>query len=211
MRPVETKDITIHFDGKKCIHARKCVMGLPKIFVPGSKGGWIFPEHAETEVLARVIDSCPSGALSYKRHDNGQDEPQPEVNTARLWENGPIEVKGTLTLPNDTTATRALLCRCGQSKNKPFCDNSHIAAKFTATSEATTTSKAEDFTNQGGNVTIKPTKDGPLMVTGPMEVIAGSGRRIQTGEKQALCRCGASKTKPFCDGSHKAIGFEAEA
>ena len=96
-------------------------------------------------------------------------------------------------------------------QDKPFCDNSHIAAQFTATSAVATTSKAEDLTNQGGNVTITPTKDGPLTVTGPMEVIAGSGRRIQTGEKQALCRCGASKTKPFCDGSHKEIGFEAEA
>ena len=210
MKPVETDKITVTYDGKKCIHARRCVLGLPEVFVPNAKGGWIHPENADVEELARIIDSCPSGALAYARKDGGAEEPTPKVNTARLWANGPVEYRGTLKMPDDAQATRALMCRCGKSKNKPYCDNSHLDAGFEATSDVPTTDKTETPDERGGDLTIKPVKDGPLMVSGPLEIIAGSGRRIQTGEKHFMCRCGASKNKPFCDGSHKDIGFEAD-
>ena len=54
-----------------------------------------------------------------------------------------------------------------------------------------------------------PTTDGPLQVRGNMEIISGTGRVVARIESARLCRCGASNTKPFCDGSHERIGFRS--
>jgi CDGSH-type Zn-finger protein len=57
---------------------------------------------------------------------------------------------------------------------------------------------------------ITPYPNGPYIVRGTFEVTASDGTVIETRRGTiALCRCGASQTKPFCDGTHKAIGFEA--
>ncbi|WP_260615316.1 CDGSH iron-sulfur domain-containing protein [Microbispora sp. KK1-11] len=59
-------------------------------------------------------------------------------------------------------------------------------------------------------VTVTPCEDGPLLVRGPFTLVTQDGRRIDPGRTTvALCRCGRSSTKPFCDGSHKAGGFRA--
>lgn len=210
MKPIETNEITIQYDGKKCIHARRCVLGLPNVFIPNAPGSWIKPENADVDDLVRIIESCPSGALSYQRKDGGKQEPIAQVNTARLWENGPVEYRGALKLPNGQEATRALMCRCGQSKNKPYCDNSHLDAGFEATADVPTTDRADTLPARDGDLTLSPAPNGPLMVKGNLEIIAGSGRRIATGTTHAMCRCGASQNKPFCDGSHAKIGFEAD-
>ena len=57
---------------------------------------------------------------------------------------------------------------------------------------------------------ITPYPDGPYLVRGTFEVVDANGHVIDTRRKTiALCRCGASRTKPFCDGTHKTIGFKA--
>ena len=61
-------------------------------------------------------------------------------------------------------------------------------------------------------VEIKVRHNGPYKVTGPVRLIDADGREYdlgQRGETIALCRCGGSKTKPFCDGTHRRIGFAA--
>jgi CDGSH-type Zn-finger protein len=59
---------------------------------------------------------------------------------------------------------------------------------------------------------ITPYPDGPYLIRGDFEVTDSDGRVIETRRKTiALCRCGASQTKPFCDGTHKAIGFKASS
>ena len=210
MKPVETDEITVEFDAKKCIHARRCVLGLPAVFNPNARP-WIAPENAPVEELARLIDNCPSGALSYRRKDGGCEEPAVPVNTAKPWENGPVEFRGDLQITDEPPRSRALLCRCGLSKNKPYCDNSHLDADFQASSEPPTAEdSADDLETPGGPLEIKPIENGPLMVVGNFEVIAGSGRRVATKQRTVICRCGASENKPFCDGTHKKIGFEAE-
>lgn len=209
MGSAQSDEITIRFDSSKCIHARRCVLGLPDVFKPGTPGGWMFPQNARGAEIARVIDSCPSGALSYTRHDGGLGEQVPPVNTIRLWENGPNEVRGDVTIEGEDPATRVLLCRCGKSKNKPFCDNSHREDAFTASSEPAARDGDSDSAN-GGTLAVTPLPNGPVKVEGNCEIVAGSGRRVARGERFFLCRCGASKTKPFCDGSHSNIGFEAE-
>ncbi|AUH34551.1 CDGSH iron-sulfur domain-containing protein [Paracoccus tegillarcae] len=211
MPPAQSDTITVHFDGRKCIHARRCVLGLPAVFRPGTKGGWIFPDQAQAEEIARVIDACPSGALTYERKDGGLAETLPKVNVMRPWEDGPNELRGDIRIDGQDPRKRALLCRCGQSQNMPFCDNSHQDANFAATAAlATADDKLAELDARDGPLTIKPTKNGPLMVSGNLEIIAGSGRPVATGTKFFLCRCGHSKNKPYCDGSHTKAGFEAE-
>jgi len=63
---------------------------------------------------------------------------------------------------------------------------------------------------KGGLLAVTAIKDGPLMLKGNVTLIAGSGRSAWQGQQVALCRCGASKNKPFCDGSHIKAGFKSE-
>lgn len=58
-------------------------------------------------------------------------------------------------------------------------------------------------------VNIQVLRNGPYIVTGSATLVDSNGKRIQTPEKFALCRCGASTKKPFCDGTHSKIGFQA--
>ncbi|MFC5833275.1 CDGSH iron-sulfur domain-containing protein [Nonomuraea insulae] len=59
-------------------------------------------------------------------------------------------------------------------------------------------------------VTVTPCEDGPLLLRGPFELLTQDGERIEAGRATvALCRCGLSAAKPFCDGSHKPAGFRA--
>jgi CDGSH-type Zn-finger protein len=61
-------------------------------------------------------------------------------------------------------------------------------------------------------VSITAYPNGPLLVRGPFEILTPTGEVIPPRRKTvALCRCGVSTIKPFCDGSHKAIGFRTEA
>ena len=203
MKPVETDELTIHFETKTCIHARRCWLGLPKVFDPAQRP-WIQPEGASTEEIVAVIDACPSGALSYERR--GAPESPSQVNTVRLWENGPLELRGDLRLPGEEPRTRAVLCRCGETSNPPFCDGSHKNG-FEATGLPSET-ESEELDATGGPLEIQVTEDGPIAMKGNLEVLGSDGRRVTCGTKAFLCRCGASGNKPFCDGSHKAVGFK---
>ena len=61
-----------------------------------------------------------------------------------------------------------------------------------------------------GDVVITPYRDGPLLVRGPVRVVDQEGNEIETGrDPVALCRCGKSRMRPFCDGSHKLVRFRA--
>ena len=62
----------------------------------------------------------------------------------------------------------------------------------------------------GGELAIKPIKDGPLMFSGNLTIRNSSGRDAWHGDRVALCRCGQSANKPFCDGAHKQAGFKSE-
>lgn len=209
MPPAESAAISVSFDGKRCIHARRCVLALPAVFRAGATGAWIFPAEAEAEEIARVIGACPSGALTYRRKDGGLEEQAPGVNTLRPWEDGPNELRGDIRIAGQEPRKRAVLCRCGQSQNMPFCDNSHIKAEFRATADIPS-KDGKPLEAFDGPLEVTPTKDGPNMISGNLEIIAGSGRKVTTVRKVFLCRCGHSQNKPYCDGSHKQAGFKAE-
>ncbi len=58
--------------------------------------------------------------------------------------------------------------------------------------------------------TITPYRDGPYLVTGTFELRDQDGNQIEVARKTiALCRCGRSQLRPFCDGTHKTVGFRA--
>ncbi len=56
---------------------------------------------------------------------------------------------------------------------------------------------------------MTPLENGPLLVTGNLEIVSGTGRTINRVRKTALCRCGQSANKPYCDGSHTRVGFRS--
>lgn len=207
---VEGEKLTIIYQGKKCIHTRWCVTGAPKVFLANVEGPWIHPDDMDVEELASIARECPSGAIAYKRKDGQPEEAPPLVNLARVMEGGPYAVRGDIRLNGESIGYRATLCRCGKSKNKPFCDGSHHdEPHFDATGEPPTTDKTAMLPVRDGPLEINPALDGPLMVRGNFEIMAGTGRMLARVTKCALCRCGHSNTKPFCDGTHAKIGFKS--
>jgi CDGSH-type Zn-finger protein len=103
-------------------------------------------------------------------------------------------------------AAEVWLCRCGQSNEKPFCDGSHRAAGFT---DAGICAVAEVGEVEVSALVVKPAPNGPLLLSGGVEVRDAEGTVVFRGAKAALCRCGQSATKPFCDGAHRTAGFQA--
>jgi CDGSH-type Zn-finger protein len=68
----------------------------------------------------------------------------------------------------------------------------------------------EPGAERGSGATITPYRDGPLIVRGSFRLLDQDGQEIDPGRQTiALCRCGKSGIKPFCDGSHKRAGFSA--
>lgn len=201
--------VDIHFESRRCIHARHCVLGAPRVFLANTPGEWIVPDAMPAEELVAVARACPSGAITYTRHDGGAEESAPEVNTLRVREDGPLALLAALRIAGEAPRLRATLCRCGQSANKPFCDGSHATAGFRASGERPTIS-ADPLPQRDGTLDVRPTRNGPLDVRGNLEICTGTGRTVLRTVAAKLCRCGHSGDKPFCDGSHARVGFVAD-
>ena len=205
-----TEGVTLRFDGRRCIHSRHCVLGAPDVFQANVAGPWLHPEQVTVEECVAIAHSCPSGAITYERHDGSPQETPPPINVLRVRENGPYAIHAAIDLAGHGSCLRATLCRCGKSANKPFCDNSHREAGFTATGEPATT-ELTPLETRDGTLHITPLPDGPLRVIGNLELCSGTGRAVSRTENTRLCRCGGSASKPFCDGTHARIGFRSEA
>jgi CDGSH-type Zn-finger protein/uncharacterized Fe-S cluster protein YjdI len=206
------KDVDVTWDQRLCIHVGECGRAKGELFV-GGRQPWCQPDLTTLADVVDVCQRCPSGALVYEAGDGRPREAPAPANTVIVSYNGPYFVRGELAIegaPGDMAGIRfrVALCRCGQSKNKPFCDGSHEPAGFRdygAVGETGPGLQAE-----GGPLAVKPVKDGPLQLKGNLTLIASSGLPRWRGTTAYLCRCGASKNKPFCDGSHKAAGFRSE-
>jgi len=205
---VQSKAVRIRFDTKKCIHSRNCVLSRPDVFVPNVQGEWLHPELATPQEIEELAHNCPSGAIQYDRLDGGPSETPPKVNLVRIRENGPLAFYGDLQIEGLESTIRVTLCRCGASKNKPYCDSSHNKTGFQATGEPKPI-ESPALPVRNGKVKIDPSANGPLLVSGPVEVVSGTGKTVLKTTKTAFCRCGASANKPYCDGSHTKIGFKS--
>ena len=132
--------------------------------------------------------------------------------TVTVTKDGPYRVDGAVPLRNAagddvTKAGPVFLCRCGQSRNKPFCDGSHKRVGFDGTEAASRQEPDEPELDPS----IAALRDGPYRVRGGVQVIAGDGEPYERRNQQLLCRCGQSRNKPFCDGSHRNAGFKDPA
>lgn len=204
------EDIDVTYNAKRCIHAAECVRRLSSVF-DTQRRPWIQPDGAAADSVAEVVLKCPSGALHYERTDGGAAEPTPAANRVTLWTDGPLQLEGDLSILGAQVAlqdeTRATLCRCGASENKPFCDNTHKKNGFSAPPPATIKADAAE---QAGKLTVTAQANGSLQVEGHFTIFDADGNIIFSGEKTWLCRCGASSHKPFCDGTHKSLPFIAD-
>ena len=205
---VTGQKMALSFETKRCIHARFCVTGAPNVFLANVQGPWIHPDAMEVERVVEIAHACPSGAITYHRLDGVHDETAPPVNLAAIREAGPYAFRGQLEIDGEPVGYRATLCRCGASKNKPFCDSSHHDVGFTASGEPPS-GKTDMLPVRDGTLAIEPELNGPLAVSGNLEITSGTGRVVARVTTARLCRCGGSSTKPFCDGTHAKIGFKS--
>jgi len=130
------------------------------------------------------------------------------VTTIYVQRDGPYIVTGDFALhargvPRDDSSV--VLCRCGRSSNKPCCDGTHTHVGFVDAGVLPANAQPNDLT-RSGRLMIAPTPNGPLKCAGQLR-ISGAEGRIRECRDIYLCRCGGSATKPFCDGTHKKIGF----
>lgn len=127
--------------------------------------------------------------------------------------NGPLVLHGDIRI--ETTegelieqTDNTFLCRCGHSKNKPFCDGEHKHHGFNDPAQIHD-EKSEALEMDGPLViTVRP--NAMLIAKGPMRIESEDGQYHTERNKAALCRCGHSQNKPFCDASHKSCGFMAD-
>ena len=206
------RNIDVQWDSRLCIHIGECGYAEGELFV-GGRDPWCQPDLAEDDEVKAIVKRCPSGALTYNDKVGGDNEKAVACNTVQVVYNGPLYIQGELHIENAPVDMaginyRAALCRCGRSSNKPFCDNSHLKAGFEDFGAVGET--GDHLDEEGGRLSIKPVANGPLLLSGSFAIIASSGRVAWQGKQAALCRCGHSKNKPFCDGSHKGAGFEAD-
>ena len=131
-------------------------------------------------------------------------------NEARLdvLNDGPYIVEGLEELSNSKEedleiSPKTALCRCGASENKPYCDGSHKKIGFSSKIEKSDSERQVSSSTS----TICVLHNGPLEVANSIELRVKDEMNLSEDNPYYLCRCGASENKPFCDGSHKKIGF----
>ena len=127
------KRITIHDNRGICAHAGFCTGRLESVFRIGQEP-WIDADGASAEEIIETINKCPSGALSYSI-DTVEYRDQEREPMVTIADDGPYAITGGIELIGVTFGDGAskehyTLCRCGASKNKPFCDGSHWQVGF---------------------------------------------------------------------------------
>lgn len=132
-------DVKVIWKPDICVHSGMCVKSLPEVFRPKEKP-WIKIDAAASNQIMNAVEKCPSGAVSYEIEDEKMSEPKmnlPEnITKIEAMKNGPLIVFGEIELKDSdgkvkkSSATTTAFCRCGASKDKPFCDGSHSDIKF---------------------------------------------------------------------------------
>ncbi len=148
-RKYTNAEITVYWKPSKCIHVTTCYRELIDVFNP-RKRPWINMNGAPTKEIIRVVNLCPTGALSFTWND---------------------EKKLNNTNANDT-----------YKSNK----------------------------EEEGFAEVRVMKDGPLVVKGNFKIIGSEGVELRQMKMASFCRCGKSRKMPFCDGTHRKIGFNSD-
>ncbi len=122
------KDTTVYYNKLLCSHAGECGKRLKAVFDP-SRQPWVDPDAASAEAIEAVVAACPSGALRLSRKGGEAQQIEPRDCRIVIEENGPYRVSNVDLVGGRTfegsTKHKYVLCRCGLSANKPYCDGTH--------------------------------------------------------------------------------------
>lgn len=214
-RTYDGDGIRVFWDSSRCIHTMRCITDEPQVFRADARP-WVDLGGAPADRIAATIDRCPTGALKYERTDGAPQEERIRPTRVVASLDGPVMLKGDLRLETASgellsTETRLTLCRCGKSQNSPFCDNQHARTGFRdpgLPDEGAEPVAPDDPPD--GPTSIRASRDGPILLSGDLSIESARARPVRRVRKVALCRCGHSADKPFCDGSHSAAGFTAD-
>ncbi|PKM90747.1 MAG: hypothetical protein CVU87_01310 [Firmicutes bacterium HGW-Firmicutes-12] len=144
-RKYQNDDLVVYWDAKQCSHSGKCWQRLPKVFIP-TETPWIKIDDATPEEIIEIIDLCPTDALKYELPQGSRVNPDiaqgpGSVNFIRkssteevqinMVQDGPLVVKGQARIISPKgeilkESNRMVLCACGKSSTRPFCDGSHM-------------------------------------------------------------------------------------
>lgn len=123
------------------------------------------------------------------------------ANELQVTPGGPLRMTGNITLIDEdggvTHSNNLSLCRCGASKNKPICDDKHLDIEFFDNGAIGQMSDWMPVTRPQ-TITVTCVKDGPLKFRGYLRIYNKRGQECIT-MNGALCRCGKSSKKPFCE------------
>ena len=121
-------EVTVSFNPRLCSHAAECGRIASHVFNPAQKP-WVQPDNGTHEEIVAVVTACPSGALALKRDDGVREHRLPERCDVTVEKNGPYWVQGPKSpvgaQAEGQSSRKYVLCRCGLSGNKPYCDGSH--------------------------------------------------------------------------------------
>jgi CDGSH-type Zn-finger protein/uncharacterized Fe-S cluster protein YjdI len=204
--------IIVLFSVDRCTHVAECLRGAPDVFNT-QRTPWVLPDADSADRVAEVVESCPTGSLHYRRLDGGKEETPPATNTVTVEAAGPLTIHGDILLKSsdgtELKETRIGLCRCGASAFKPICDGAHDDFDFKDNGIVHQDEAEKPSQDSSGPLQVKFIKNGPMILNGSMTLVDAEEHQFVLN-KAVLCRCGASKRMPFCDGSHAHAGFEAE-
>ncbi|MGE5544072.1 MAG: (4Fe-4S)-binding protein [Bacillota bacterium] len=147
VKEYRNQDIIVYWYPNNCSHAGKCWGELPEVF-DTQKRPWVNLSGSTPEEIIRTIDKCPSRALQYSLPDGSSVDPtiargpgskdykidRAAAGKIRVIRDGPLLIQGPNQVfdPNGNLigeADRFVLCRCGKTKNPPFCDGRHIPGR----------------------------------------------------------------------------------
>ena len=161
------------------------------------------------EPVAKTPESTGEKALDrwfvQQRGDKRVPKRLDVANELLVTAGGPLKMTGNITLINEdgsvTHANNLSLCRCGASKSKPICDDQHLDIEFF---DGGAIGQLSDWmpVTRPQTVTVTCVKDGPLKFRGYLRIYNKKGQECIT-MSGALCRCGMSSKKPFCDNKQK--------
>jgi len=126
-------EITISWNANTCFHSEVCTKNLSSVFNLKQKP-WINVNGATKEEIIKLINTCPSGALSYDLYSTEEKDITPSV-SIRIVPDGPMLVNGAFEFTDkdgnvSQVEKNTAFCRCGGSENKPFCDGTHKKIGF---------------------------------------------------------------------------------
>jgi uncharacterized Fe-S cluster protein YjdI len=133
-------EITVVWKPDECIHAAICFRNLPNVFKPNERP-WVKINAESTDKIIKTVEDCPTDALTWRynnieiNNNSAMDENKNKDLKIQITENGPIHVPAGINVIDASgkilkVGEDKYLCRCGHSKNKPFCDGAHKASEF---------------------------------------------------------------------------------